>query len=137
MEKEIKETIKKNKAILKDIDVLDKQYCKNLKQIAKLQVENVLTKSKQRKLRTGIKIIRNVKTVRKLSTEEKLKIIKERGCKCEKCPSTTELTIHHKKRLSMGGTNRSSNLEVLCLKCHGKIHPINETAIVHGEIPKK
>jgi len=132
----LKETRIKNKEILKSIDVLDKTYCKNLKTIAKLQAENVLAKSKQRRLRTNIITMRNIKIDRRLSTKEKLKIIKDRGNKCKECSATTRLTIHHKKSLSLGGTNRDNNLEVLCIDCHRKHHPINETAILNGEIPK-
>ena len=129
---DFKEIIKKNKEIIKEIDLLDSEYCKNLKQIAKLQSDNVLMKSKSRKLRTQIKQFR-VFRERRLTQEEKAKIIGETG-KCEKCGSTDELTIHHKKKLSDGGTNKRGNLEVLCMNCHRKYHPINHIAIKHGEI---
>ena len=127
-----KET-KKNKEILKEIDLLDKQYCKNLKDIAKLQSNNIIMKSKQRKLRTGIKIIRNIKAIKRLSRKEKEEII-QKVKKCEDCGRSENLTIHHKKKLSFGGTNNFNNLEVLCVNCHRKHHPIDEIAIKNGEI---
>ena len=127
------EETKKNKEILKEIDLLDKQYCKNLKEIAKLQSNNILMKSKQRKLRTGIRIIRNIKAIKRLSKEEKEKII-QKVKKCEDCGRSENLTIHHKRKLSFGGTNNSNNLEVLCINCHRKRHPIDEIAIRNGEI---
>jgi hypothetical protein len=141
----VDEIIKKNKETLKEIDQLDKQYCQNIKSIAKLQAENVLIKSKTCKLRTNIKTVRAFRE-RRLTQEEKDKIIAEVG-KCEwdeKGETCNEerrdfLTVHHKKKLSEGGTNKRSNLQVLCIKHHGMKHPFNDTAVKKGEIilPKK
>lgn len=132
---EIKEIIKSNKEIIKQIEVLDEFYCQNIKRIATLQSDNVIIKTECNKLRTGIRQVRVYRHPR-LTTEEKAKIIKEAG-KCLDCPSEDNLTVHHKKPLSQGGTNESNNLEVICLKCHKKHHPINETAVKYGEIKIK
>lgn len=43
---------------------------------------------------------------------------------CINCGSTDELQLHHIVPLSQGGTNRLSNIVVICSKCHGKIHGI-------------
>lgn len=134
---ETKDIIKRNKEILKEIDELDKQYCKNVKTIAKIQTDNVLLKSKARKLRTGINIVRNIRIARKLSQEEKDRLITKVG-KCEECGSTEKLTVHHKKKISIGGTNHKNNLKVLCLNCHRKYHPLNEEdAFVNGEAKRR
>lgn len=81
------------------------------------------------------------------------KIIKQRGCRCEKCGvkgriydkakyvderlrqsrgprdpcacNGPKLFVHHKIRLQDGGTHNPNNLIVLCPKCHTKIHREN------------
>lgn len=53
---------------------------------------------------------------RKISEE----IREERG-KCERCGSTKDLTVEHKKRLRDGGAKYDrSNLRVLCRSCNGR-----------------
>jgi hypothetical protein len=42
-------------------------------------------------------------------------------CNCER--SDTRLDVHHIVPIEHGGTNRLSNLAVLCFDCHAKIHP--------------
>ncbi|MGG3443836.1 HNH endonuclease [Bacillus nitratireducens] len=44
---------------------------------------------------------------------------------CANCGETNDLDIHHIVPLAKGGTNRVSNLVMLCLECHGKIHGVN------------
>lgn len=132
---EIKETIENNKEIIKRIQEFDEVYCNNISDISRLQAENLKIKTKCCNLRTKIRQIRVYRTP-KLTTEEKRVIIEKVG-KCNKCPDINNLTVHHKNTLSQGGTNEDENLEVLCLKCHRKHHPINYTAIKHGEIIPK
>ena len=58
------------------------------------------------------------------------RLIKKRGYNCERCgcklqgkqnqPNTRQL--HHKIKLTEGGTYKESNLELLCLKCHRMEH---------------
>lgn len=43
---------------------------------------------------------------------------------CVNCGSTNELQLHHIVPLIQGGTNRLSNVVVLCSNCHGKIHGV-------------
>jgi len=66
----------------------------------------------------------STKKLRKLTEMEKQLIIEKKGSKCEECPSTKDLTVHHIKPLFHGGTNDMDNLKVLCLKCHRKYHRI-------------
>jgi 5-methylcytosine-specific restriction endonuclease McrA len=42
--------------------------------------------------------------------------------KCVNCGETEELHVHHIVPLTFGGTNRYSNLALLCTKCHGAVH---------------
>jgi 5-methylcytosine-specific restriction endonuclease McrA len=44
-------------------------------------------------------------------------IIKLRGNKCERCPSTFELDLHHKTYERLG-REQLSDLELLCKACH-------------------
>lgn len=46
--------------------------------------------------------------------------------KCEKCPATKDLTLHHKKLRSEGGGNNKRNIQVLCRDCHDKVHGIKK-----------
>ena len=55
-------------------------------------------------------------------------VLKAAKAKCEKCDTTDNLTINHKKPLAQGGTNEAENLQILCRKCHN---------VVHGIISKK
>lgn len=43
---------------------------------------------------------------------------------CCNCDSTDDLHIHHIVPLALGGTNRISNLAVICSTCHRKSHGI-------------
>lgn len=42
--------------------------------------------------------------------------------RCQSCRSVSNLEVHHKKPVSQGGTDRLSNLIVLCRDCHRKAH---------------
>lgn len=46
--------------------------------------------------------------------------------KCPKCYSNSILHIHHKVPISEGGNHKTSNLEVLCEKCHKKEHGVEK-----------
>lgn len=131
--KSVEKIIQNNKEVISEIKELDKQYCENIKNIGKLQLDNVKIKTKTSELRTKLRIVVLPKE-RKLTREERERIIKDRGNKCEECPITDNLTVHHKVKLAHGGTNDPKNLQVLCLDCHRKKHPINDTQIDRGEI---
>lgn len=44
---------------------------------------------------------------------------------CQNCGSKKDLDIHHIVPLSICGTNKLSNLAMLCLVCHGAIHGLD------------
>ena len=41
---------------------------------------------------------------------------------CVNCGSTDKVEVHHIVPLSMGGSNRASNIVYLCLECHYRAH---------------
>ncbi|EMA6344869.1 HNH endonuclease signature motif containing protein [Bacillus cytotoxicus] len=41
---------------------------------------------------------------------------------CERCCSTVDVHLHHKKALQLGGTNAYDNLVPLCGECHREYH---------------
>lgn len=54
----------------------------------------------------------------------KEKVATARGGTCERCPENNYsiLQIHHKKERHKGGTDRITNLELLCPNCHASHH---------------
>lgn len=48
---------------------------------------------------------------------------------CELCQEEGRLTpatlVHHKRKLTDGGTNYEDNLQALCLECHSRLHAEN------------
>lgn len=42
--------------------------------------------------------------------------------KCRKCGREEDLTLHHVVYRSLGGSHTPSNLVLVCLKCHQRIH---------------
>lgn len=58
---------------------------------------------------------------RQICAEKKAEV----GNKCQRCPSTKELDVHHIIPLSRGGNNLKTNLIVLCHTCHKKRHHNN------------
>jgi 5-methylcytosine-specific restriction protein A len=48
---------------------------------------------------------------------------------CEMCIAEGRLTpatlVHHKRKLTDGGTNDEDNLQALCLECHSRLHAEN------------
>lgn len=56
-------------------------------------------------------------------------------CSCVNCGSTDNLYLHHIVPLSLGGTNKLSNIVPLCGNCHSKIH--GTKAINIRELAKK
>jgi len=53
------------------------------------------------------------------------KVFQKARYKCQTCGSSENLTRHHKKRKSKGGTNNHDNLKILCRECHDRKHNIN------------
>jgi 5-methylcytosine-specific restriction endonuclease McrA len=52
----------------------------------------------------------------------KKRLIAKRGSRCERCGIAGDVIAHHKRRLMDGGTNRESNLVLLCEDCHRAAH---------------
>ena len=50
------------------------------------------------------------------------KVFSSKGRVCSNCGSRTDLDVHHIKPLSLGGSNKLSNLIVLCRYCHETVH---------------
>lgn len=50
------------------------------------------------------------------------------GHQCQKCGSTTSLSVHHIIPLSEGGDSTAANLRVLCHSCHQEEHGRKESA---------
>ena len=48
-------------------------------------------------------------------------ILLERGQKCQRCPATDQLQVHH-KTYGRVGKERPGDVEVLCLPCHEQHH---------------
>lgn len=42
--------------------------------------------------------------------------------KCRKCGCEEDLALHHVIYRSLGGGHDPTNLIVLCMKCHGRVH---------------
>lgn len=49
-------------------------------------------------------------------------VAKRDGDECSECSSWRQLHLHHIKPLSKGGSNKISNLKLLCEECHSKKH---------------
>jgi len=78
----------------------------------------------------------NEEEIRKQLKLIRSSLIFKRGNKCEVCgciggpedpddfdsKKHRKLLIHHKKPIKEGGDNQESNLQVVCFKCHSKIH---------------
>ena len=54
--------------------------------------------------------------------ERRLSKLKEADDCCEECGKKSSLHLHHIIRLGKGGSHKSTNLKVLCEKCHQKKH---------------
>ena len=56
--------------------------------------------------------------------EIRAQVLKRDGYKCCNDPTHTgKLHVHHIYPLSKGGSNRLSNLQTMCEKCHEDLHP--------------
>ena len=57
---------------------------------------------------------------RYLTFDEKVAAMRRAENRCEQCGSIKDLSIHHIKPLSRGGTNHIDNLTVLCRRCNSR-----------------
>lgn len=69
------------------------------------------------------KIRKNASKRIKIQSEQRDRIYKRDGYRCIKCGMKYDLNIHHKKKVSEGGTNDDDNLVTLCVPCHAEEHP--------------
>jgi len=122
-----KEQLKMNEKLRKEIEKLERERIKFLKVSMNAQIKLAELRSKIASKRREYKIVAFRRSP--LDIERKRRIVEEVG-RCEECGSNEDLTIHHKKSLSQGGTHSRRNLKVLCLECHQKYHPIDKRAIV-------
>lgn len=49
-------------------------------------------------------------------------LISQLPSECQNCDECSDLHVHHIVPIALGGTNKVSNLAMLCVECHGKIH---------------
>ena|SRR3990167_75936 len=63
-----------------------------------------------------------MKSLRKTTEDWVEVILNYLGKNCIYCNSCTKLHIHHIIPISRGGQNVISNLEVVCIDCHHKLH---------------
>jgi 5-methylcytosine-specific restriction endonuclease McrA len=61
--------------------------------------------------------------------ETRFKVLKKSGFKCGRCGSRGKLNVHHLTYLRFG-RERISDLEVLCERCHRKVHGIKEKGLM-------
>jgi 5-methylcytosine-specific restriction endonuclease McrA len=106
---------------------LGQQKSKTCKICNKQYVGNKKTCSRAcaNKARTGIKYTKEGrfdKAYRGSLLKEK--VAKKRGGACERCGENNYaiLQVHHKRERCAGGTDRLSNLELLCPNCHAAHH---------------
>lgn len=83
---------------------------------------SVITKDMEKKKR-----VNNKKEVKSpsLTASQKRELERKAGFKCELCGRSTEdfkPDVHHIKPKAKGGSNRDSNLIVLCPTCHRRVH---------------
>ena len=54
--------------------------------------------------------------------ERRRQVVERDGDQCSKCGKGRYLHLHHIKPLSKGGSNKITNLKLLCKNCHSKDH---------------
>lgn len=57
--------------------------------------------------------------------------------KCMNCGSEKDLVYHHIVPVSVGGNDIPSNIAVLCVSCHGRLHYGKDGVMVHGDQVKE
>lgn len=69
----------------------------------------------------------------------KREVVKRQHYKCAKCKKElpARYHIHHKKRVSDGGSNKPSNLIAICANCHSNIHHKESVKKATKKIKKK
>lgn len=60
--------------------------------------------------------------VRKEFERMRYALTKSKPQECANCGASSNLELHHVVPIALGGTNRLTNLVMLCEPCHGKTH---------------
>ena len=126
-EERMAEIIKEKNAIVEGLGAYKANAVKQINRLTEEQIDlNNDVAAQRRKFNILAQPRQKVTSAKRnfLTSEMKDAIIKKRGNKCQECPCTDTLTVHHIKTLSHGGTNDDSNLEVLCVECHQKRHRV-------------
>lgn len=78
--------------------------------------KNIISElNKAKRSRNGERVV--------ISDEQRNRIHKRDGYRCVLCGNSHNLCLHHRKKVSEGGTNDDDNLVTLCYPCHAKQHP--------------
>ena len=67
---------------------------------------------------------------RQMQTEERKYFHHDRIGQCEMCGKIAPCEVHHRKPLSLGGTNDIDNLIYVCCDCHKAAHRNNRTDMI-------
>lgn len=57
---------------------------------------------------------------RRISAEQRLRVLKKCGYKCMACGARDDLSIDHLRAVSLKGTDEDDNLQVLCRRCNSR-----------------
>jgi len=95
---------------------VEKSLKKQVKEILYARIVGL----KQSEVKVGVDIIKNKRKI--FNYSKILKIGDKTNNKCAKCGCKTNLHIHYIIPLSQGGTNKLSNLILLCSFCHKLVH---------------
>ncbi len=63
--------------------------------------------------------------------------LKKANGKCEICFTSENLTRHHIREKSKGGSNNQRNIQILCKVCHVRLHRRNQKGINQDTINQK
>ena len=72
-----------------------------------------------------------------MQNEERKQFIHDAIGKCELCGRIAPCEVHHKKPLSLGGTNDIDNLIYICFDCHNGVHKENRSEMVKAGMRKQ
>jgi 5-methylcytosine-specific restriction endonuclease McrA len=126
-EERLSEIVKEKNDIVEELAEKKSQL---VKRINRLTEEQITLNNDVAKARREFNILMNkrpkVSSAKRshFTSADKTRIIKKKGGKCEECGGGEPLTLHHKNNLSIGGSNKEDNLEVLCTECHEKRHRV-------------
>jgi len=102
----------------------DKMILLKKKLESEYKLIEINTEIKQLRRKFKIEGYKKTEKLRTLTKVMKELVIEERGTTCEssECKESIALQVHHIIPLSQGGTDKKTNLQVLCHECHMKKH---------------